>query len=421
MQAVILAAGESSRFWPLNSKHKSQIKLLGRSLAYWTIKSLTECGISDIVIVQSPNSPLNNELGDGKEMDCKISYVVQEKPLGTGNAVFLAKDFIKEPFFVLHPYKFYIKDIFQQILKKEKETGSPIIFVATPTERPQDYGILEFNGDKVAKICENPLPGEEPSNFRTIAIYFLRPDFFRYYEKIEKHHEEDLIDAFNFIIKEHGAQAVFLEKESPTLKYPWNLFGLSQLLFESENFEARVSKSAKIGKNIVLKGQVFIGENVEIGENTVINGPCFIGDNCKIGASNVFRGLVNLEQGVRTGAFMEIKNSIVQEGTHFHSGYVGDSIIGEDCRIGAGVITANRRTDRGEISAVVKNNKMNTKRTFLGLIVGNKTSFGIKVGTMPGVLIGSNSSVGPNSIVMKNIPSDSIFYNKTEEVIKKRE
>ncbi len=421
MQAIILAAGESSRFWPLNSKHKSQIKLLGRSLVYWTVKSLIECGIKNIVIVQNPSSPLNNELGDGKEMGCKIFYVVQEKPLGTGNAVFLAKDFIKEPFFVLHPYKFYIKDIIQQILKKEKETASPIIFVAVPTERPQDYGILEFNGDKVTKICENPLPGEEPSKFRTTAIYFLRPDFFGYYEKIEKHHEEDLIDAFNLVIKDHGGRAIFLDKESPTLKYPWNLFEVLQLLFESENFKEYISKSAKIGKNVVLKGHVFIGENAEIGENTVINGPCFIGDNCKVGTSNVFRGLVNLEQGVRTGAFMEIKNSIVQEGTHFHSGYVGDSIIGEDCRFGAGTITANRRTDRGEINSVVKNKKMNTKRTYLGLIAGNKTSFGIKVGTMPGVLIGPNSLVGPNSIVMKNIPSDSIFYNKVEEVIKKRE
>jgi len=420
MQAVILAAGESSRFWPLNSKHKSQVKLLGKSLAYWTVKNLVECGINDIVIVQSSNSPLNDELGDGTIFNCQISYATQEKPLGTGNAVSLAKDFIKEPFFVLHPYKFYIKDIIQQVLKKEEETNSPIVFVAAPTERPWDYGILEFDGDKIVSICENPLPGEEPSNFRTTAIYFLRPEFFQYYERIKKHHGEDLIDAFNFLIEEQGGQAIILEKELPTLKYPWDLFDLSKTMFESENFKNHISESAKIGKNVVIKGSVFIGENVEIGENTVINGPCFIGDDCKIGANNVFRGFVNLEREVKTGAFMEIKNSIIQEGTHFHSGYVGDSIVGSDCRFGAGITTANRRNDRGDISSVVKDEKMNTKLTSLGMVVGNGTRFGIKVSTMPGVLIGSNSVVGPSSTVMKNVPSDSTFYNKFEEVIEKR-
>ena len=420
MQAVLIAGGESSRFWPLNSKHKSQIKLLGRSLVYWTVKSLVDCGIDDIVIVQSPNSPLNDELGDGEELNCKISYAIQEKPLGTGNAVYLAKDFIKEPFFVLHPYKFYIKDILQQILEKEKETNAPVIFVAMSTERPQDYGILEFNGDKIIKIFENPLPGEEPSNFRTTAIYFLRPDFFQYYEKIKDHHEEDLIDAFNLLIKEKEGRAIFLEKELPTLKYPWNLFEVSELLFKSENFKDHISKTAKIGENVVLNGPIFIGENVAIGGNTIINGPCFIGDNCQIGTNNVFRGPVNLERDVNTGAFMEIKNSIVQEGTHFHSGYVGDSIIGKDCRFGAGITTANRRNDRGDISSVIKNKKMNTLRTSLGITVGNNTRFGVNVSAMPGILIGSNSLIGPNSTVMKNVPSDSVFYNKFEEVVKKK-
>jgi bifunctional UDP-N-acetylglucosamine pyrophosphorylase/glucosamine-1-phosphate N-acetyltransferase len=419
MQAIILAAGESSRFWPLNSKHKSQIKILGKSLVYWTIKNLTECGINDIIIIHNPNSPLKNELGNGKNFNCQISYAIQEKPLGTGNAVFLAKDFIKEPFFVLHPFKFYIKDIIRQILKKEKETKSPIIFVATPTKRPQDYGILEFDNNKIIKICENPPQGKEPSDFKTLGIYFLRPEFFQYYEKIKNHHKEDLIDAFNLLLKDKGGGAVLLEKEMPTLKYPWNLFELLKLLFESENFKNHISSSAKIGKNVVLNGSISIGKNVKIGENTVINGPCFIGNNCQVGTNNVFRGPVNLENDVRTGAFTEIKNSIVQEGTHFHSGYIGDSIIGKNCRFGAGFITANRRIDRGNIKSVAKDEKIDTNLIYFGIVVGNDTRFGINVGTMPGVLIGSNCLIGPATIVRKNISDNTTFYAKFEEVIKK--
>ena len=45
MQAVILTAGESSRFWPLNQRHKSLIKIMGRPLIWYTIEGLKKSGI----------------------------------------------------------------------------------------------------------------------------------------------------------------------------------------------------------------------------------------------------------------------------------------------------------------------------------------------------------------------------------------
>ena len=48
-QAVILAAGESSRFWPLNQRHKSLIKIMGRPLIWYTIEGLKKAGIKEIL------------------------------------------------------------------------------------------------------------------------------------------------------------------------------------------------------------------------------------------------------------------------------------------------------------------------------------------------------------------------------------
>ena len=124
MQAVILAAGESSRFWPLNQSHKSQIKLLGKSLIYWTIKGLTDNGIKELAIVINPHSSLKEELKSvPQELNVKLSYFVQEKPLGTGNAIFQAKNFIKEPFFVLWATEVLDKEIIAKILEKY-QTGN---------------------------------------------------------------------------------------------------------------------------------------------------------------------------------------------------------------------------------------------------------------------------------------------------------
>jgi len=419
MQAIILTAGKSSRFWPLNSRHKSQIKLLGDSLISWTSKTLVRAGIKEIVLVCSPDSRIKEEMGDGSKISAKISYVVQDEPLGTGDAVFRAKDLIRKPFFVLHPYKFYAEEIIKAMVKKESDNKSQAVLAASPVSDPQDYGVLKFEGNNLVGIDENPLPGKAPSNLRTLGIYFLQPEFFQYYLKLAKHHSEDLIDALNLFLKEKKSDFVLLDKDSPTLKYPWDLLKILQLMFESENFKENIASSAIIGKNVVINGKVFIGENVKIGENTVINGHVFIGDNCEIGANNVLRGPVNLEKEVKTGAFCEIKNTIIQEGTHLHSGYFGDSIIGKNCRFGAGFISANRKLDRENIKSVVKGQKKDTGLTSFGTVVGDNTRFGVHCSTMPGVLVGSNCSIGPGTVVFENIDDGATFYTKFEKVVKK--
>jgi len=416
MQAVIIAAGESSRFWPLSNKHKhkSQTHLLGKSLIYWTIKGLVENDIKDIIVVRSPHSTIQKELDEENVHQLadgvKISYVVQEKPLGSGDALSQAKDSIKEPFFVLWPSKINS----QEIVKKMLDTKAEAILVGAQTKTPWDYGIISVDkppspkatasqGDRVVEIVENPAKGREPSNIKAIGAYFLQPDFFSYYEKISNHHEADFIETLNAYVKDKSTSLVQLDKDAPTLKYPWELFGMLGIMMGSGSFKKQRGKDVDIGKNVVIEGSVYIGNNVRIGAHTVIEGPAYIGDNCVIGASNVLRGPLNLEAGVVTGAFMEIKHSIVQKDSHFHSGYLGDSLVGENCRFGAGFISANKRFDRTNVKVKIGEEKIDTGLDAFGCAVGDGAAFGIHSGTMPGVLIGSDSVINPGVQVFKNI------------------
>jgi bifunctional UDP-N-acetylglucosamine pyrophosphorylase/glucosamine-1-phosphate N-acetyltransferase len=420
MQAIILAAGESSRFWPLNQGHKSQIKVLGKPLIYWTIKGLSEKGIKDIVLVISPNSSLKEDLSSiSKDLNLKLSFVIQEKPLGTGNAIFQAKDLIKEPFFVFWPYKINSGEIAEKILEKYQKEKAQLILVGKKTATPWDYGVLKLEGEKVMEIVENPKPGEEPSDIKVIGTYFLQPDFFEYYQRIKSHHPEDFVDALNFYIKDRETRFIFYEKDAPALKYPWELLELLKVVFDLDVFKNYISPKASIGKNVVIKGDVYIEDKVSIGDNVVIYGPCFIAGGSKIGANNVFRGPVNLEKDVVTAAFAEIKNCLIQEGTHFHSGYFGDSIIGKNCRFGAGFVTANRRIDRGNIKSVVKGEKIDTGLSYFGTVIGNDTRFGIQSGTMPGVFIGSNCVIGPGTLIFNNVEDDTTLFTEFKGVKKR--
>lgn len=419
MQAVILAAGESLRFWPLNSGHKSEFKIFGKQIIYWTIKNLVDVGIKDIIIICSPNSLLKQEIDGVKELDCKITYVVQEKPIGSGDALFQAKNFIKESFILLHPNKANVKDLLKQALKKFNDQKPELVLCGEKTQTPWEYGVYKFEEGKVVEIIENPIKGKEPSSTKNLGIYILTPTFFHYYENIERHEEDDLIKVLNIILKEKKTEVIILEKEIATLKYPWDSLTLLAEMFNSDNFKEYIAPSAKIKENVLIKGKVYIGENVQIDENTVINGPCYIGDNSHIGFNNLLRGPVNLENNTLTGAFCEIKNSIVQENTHFHSGFIGDSIIGKNCRFGAGVITANRRIDRENIKVKVKDKRIDSGKSYLGVAIGDNTRVGVRSITMPGVLIGANCTIGPATTVSSNIPNNTIYYTKSQEVISK--
>jgi len=389
MQAVVIAAGESKRFWPLNNGiHKSQFKLLGKPLLYWTVKGLAENDIKDVMIVVSKNSSIKETLDNEKDLEVSISYVEQEKPLGTGNALQMAKDFVKEPFILLWGNKVGSKALVRQMIEEQKKDGIDAVLTGAEVANPSEYGVPRLGGETMIEIVENPEPGKEPSNVGIMGARLLTPDFFDYYEKLPKHHEADLVDATNAYMKDKKVRLLLVEGSGLTLKYPWDLFGIAESLFESE--KPSIAPTAKIGKNVV------------------IDGPVYIGENCVIGHNNVLRGPLNIEANCKTGAFMELKHSIIQEGTVFHSGYVGNSIIGKNCRFGVGFVTGNLRLDKKPIHGLPK----------LGAIVGDNSAFGIHSGTMPGVMIGSECKIGPATHVFENVEDNTTLYAKFDHIKK---
>ena len=398
MQAVLIAAGESSRFWPLaNGIHKSQLFLLGKPLMYWTLKGLAEHDIKNVVVVHGRDSSIPAMLEQENDLGLRLSYAVQEKPLGTGNALFAAKKYIKDSFFVFWPNKVNSGELVGKMLEVQKKQGAKAVFVGAFTKAPWDYGVARMEGERLAEIVENPKQGHEPSNTKVVGAYLLESDYFSYYGRLSRRHEADFVEALNLYLKDKKASLVMSENDVPALKYPWDLFSVLDILFRSRQQQRIIHPTAKIG------------------EGTAFEGPVYIGEKCEIGPHNVLRGPLNIEKGTKTGAFFEIKHSVVQEGTHFHSGYIGDSLIGKNCRFGAGFVAANRRLDRKNIACEVQGKRMDTDLDHLGAVVGEETSIGIQAGTMPGVFVGARCQIGPGTIVFENVPDNTSLFARFEQ------
>jgi UDP-N-acetylglucosamine diphosphorylase / glucose-1-phosphate thymidylyltransferase / UDP-N-acetylgalactosamine diphosphorylase / glucosamine-1-phosphate N-acetyltransferase / galactosamine-1-phosphate N-acetyltransferase len=264
-------------------------------------------------------------------------------------------------------------------------------------------------------MVEKPKLGKEPSDIKACGIYILPKGFFSCHKKIGEG-QYSFETALDKMMKDHKAINVLVKNEPPSLKYPWHLFDFQKKIFS--HMKNTVSNSAKISKNAVIEGDVYIGKGARIFENAVIKGPSFIGDNCMIGNNALIRGST-IENGSIIGANCEVARSIIQEDVHLHSGFVGDSIIARKCRIGAGIITANVRTDKKEVSSIVRGKKVSTGKMSFGAVAGEHTKIGIGARTMPGIFIGYDCTIGPSSVVMENVKSKTKYYSTFHKTVKK--
>ncbi|MBP6891296.1 NTP transferase domain-containing protein [Candidatus Parcubacteria bacterium] len=415
MQAIILAAGQSSRFWPLNKKHKSLLKVMGKPLIVHLLDSLKIGGIKDIIIVQSLAGDVSQELKNYKIPGLKIDYVKQDQALGMGDALACAKDLIRGRFIVLTVEQIDLCDILKKN-KKEILSGKPLVF-ADKTDTPELFGMLELKGNKILGIIEKPKKGAEPSDIRATGVYVLEKDFFDIYGKVAKG-IYDFEDALTLYAKEKDLRALILKKScSLVLKYPWHLFDYVKFLMDKK-LKRFISKTAKIDKTAKIFGDVYIGENVKIFENAVIKGPCYIGDNSIIGNNVLIREYCDIEANSLIGASSEITRTITQGDIECHSAFFGDSIISAGCKFGFGYVSANVRNDREEIFSDIKGEKVNTKKKSLGLICGNDTRSGVRSYSMPGKMIGNNCNIGPGTPIMENVPDNTNMFAKFEYVKK---
>ncbi|MCI2429309.1 NDP-sugar synthase [Candidatus Acetothermia bacterium] len=417
MQAVILAAGESSRFWPLaEGAHKSLFSLLGKPIIVHTLAALQRAQIEEILIVQSPDRALERGLGDGSQWRLKLSYAVQEQPRGMGDALRCAQALLRERFLVLNPQHISGDRLISRLMQSD---DAPAVLVGCPTERPQEYGMLKLEGDRVIDLIEKPAPGTEPSRTRVAGIYLLSQSFFDFYRRIPEH-PYAFEEALREMMRTHSVRVLQIDEEPPTLKYPWDLFALARRLMDKEITEQKIAPSAQIHKSALIEGPVWIGEQTKILEHAVIKGPCYIGNRCIIGTGSLVRDYANLEDGTVIGAHAEVARSIFEKDCSTHSGYFGDSIFAEGVKIGAGTVTANVRNDRKTIRPTVKGQRIETGLHKLGAIVGRETHIGICAMLMPGVLIGARCEIGPGTLVLKNVESNTRYYAKPKQIISQR-
>ena len=419
MKAVLLAAGKGTRLYPHTvNRPKPLLMIGGRPLLEWMLTRVKEAGVTDFLVVTNyQGEQIMEYFGDGNEHGVKISYKHQHEMLGTANAFQVAEEWVDgDEFLGLYGDHYLSRGTLKNLVEAHRENETTV--TALNLDDPSQYGVFSLEGDIVKKVVEKPTKGTEPSKYANVGIYIFQPEVFKYIKEIPQslRGEYEITDTMQLminsghIIRKHEVQ----EEDWLDIGLPWMLLEANKRALS--RLERKIE--GKVEEGAFLHGPVWVKKGARIRSGAYIEGPVVICQGSDVGPNCFIRSGTCLGKNVRIGNACEIKNSIIMDGSHAaHLSYVGDSIIGSNCNLGAGTITANLRFDKSEIEVNVKGERMYSGRQKLGVMMGDNVQTGINVNIHPGVLIGNDSWLGPGVTVQNDVPDGVIqfFRAKWEE------
>ena len=400
MIAVILAAGEGSRMRPLtNTRSKVMLPVANKPILEHLIVEAREAGVTDFVLVVGyHDEQIRDHFGDGRQWSVGITYASQRKQLGTADALRVLEGAIDRNFLMMNGDVMVSGADIKALIDSDRAAVSVI-----EVKDPRGLGTIEMKRGRVVKIHEKVQ--RPPTNLANAGLYLLTPDIFAAVSQTpaSPRGEYEITTSLQMMIDQGEKVWCHRINHWLDLSYPWHLLTANEALLS----KMKAVTSGRIEANVAISGTVSVGEGTTVRSGSYIVGPVLIGDNCDIGPNCFIRPYTSVGNHCHIGAAVEVKNSIIMNGSKIpHLNYVGDSVIGENCNLGAGTKIANLRLDEKEI--VVGGS--NTGRRKLGAVLGDGVKTGINASINTGTMIGSGSFVGPGAVVSGIVSPDSKVF-----------
>ena len=389
-QAVILAAGEGQRLRPFTvNRPKVMLFIAGKPILQYVVEALAQNGVRDIVLVVGyRKEQVFDYMGAGEHLGVNLTYVTQEKQLGTAHALAQAKGVIGNEFLVLPGDNLIEADTIAQFV-----TIKPEAVLVKRVDNPMRYGVVALDRGMVKEVAEKP--EEARSNLVTTGIYAFTTEIFNFIEP-----ELDLPDVLNQMIAQgHTINARETEGTWLDVIYPWDILNLNGAILH----QIQASSGGTIEAGVTLKGQVLVGKDTVIHSNSYITGPVVIGDSCDIGPNVCIFPATSIGNNVVISPFTAIKNSVIGDDVNIGpSCTIQDSVIDKGCMI-KGHFTACS----GEEEVRVDHER---HLVSVGAMLGEGCSLGNSVVAQPGVIVGNYSQVQPLKLIGGRLPDRSLVF-----------
>ena len=209
----------------------------------------------------------------------------------------------------------------------------------------------------------------------------------------------------NFLLETFFDLSNFLSKEAfEGCQYAWEPLTSLESFFKRAKL-GQIQCSIPEGVILVNQELISIGEGTLVEPGAFIQGPCIIGRECEVRHGAYIRGQVLTGDRCILGHTSELKHSILLDAVcAAHFNYIGDSILGNNVNLGAGVKLANLRLDLQDIQIDFQGKKVSTQLKKLGSIIGDGVQIGCNAVANPGTIIGKEAICHPCIAVRGVVP-----------------
>lgn len=439
VQAIVLAAGRSTRF--KTRKSKLLFGICGQSMILYPLKVLEQLEIPMTLVLGYQKEEIKAEVDHSGIKD--TSFVVQDEQLGTGHAVEQTRSmWHKDTILILAgDTPLITKEILLSLMNEHKKNNATISFLTTQVIDPTGYGRVLEEDKKYCIIEEKNCTSEQRLITRVNAgIYVMSREFLENnIHRLEKNaltgevYLVDLIDLagkdgltvcampvpFDFVRGVNTLQELWSVeqiKRSEFIKY-WMLEGVQFELAQSIHIDVDVTIGAGsfIGTGVHLLRGTTIGEECFVGAFSIIAHSVIkdyshihshsviqdstLGEHVRVGPFARLRENVVLQDYAEVGNFVEVKQSSLGERTKVkHLSYVGNATLGERVNVGAGTIFCNYDGVHKH-EAVIENN------VFIG---SNNT-------IIAPVTIAQGSYTAAGSTINQDVPENSLAIGRSRQ------
>jgi bifunctional UDP-N-acetylglucosamine pyrophosphorylase/glucosamine-1-phosphate N-acetyltransferase len=407
--AVVMAAGLGTRMRSSTPKHLHPI--LGRRIVDWVIAAAEEAGADPIVVVASPGTR------DGYE---GVDVAVQEKPLGTGDAVRAARARlapVRGDVLVLSgDTPLLTADVLQGLVETHRSEGAAATVLSFEPPDPREYGRVVRDGNgRVARIVEAADATPDEAELREVnsSIYVFKSDkLWPALERLQPHNAQNelyLTDTIGILVGDGETVAIHVAPD------PIEAEGIntrSELAAAAAALRDRINEAHMLaGVTIVDPQSTWIDADVDIDPDvtihpfTVVRGDVRIASGVEIGPFAFVRPGTSVGESAKIGAFVEVKKTAVGARSKIpHLSYIGDAEIGEDTNIAAGNITANFKHEPGQSKAKTR--------------IGNNVRTGVDNTFDAPVEVGDDAWLAPGAVITDDVPPGSLAGFAPRQVTK---
>lgn len=443
--AVILAGGQGKRM--KSELPKPMFEVLGEPMLEWVIKACENADLTDLCIVKGYNAEvIENYIGG------RYKTVLQPERMGTGHAVMMAIDWLKERadgnVLILNgDAPFIDKATISNSLKLHIEKDNAVTIVTASVDNPTGYGriLRSANGDSINGIVEEKDATYEQRKIKEInsgAYWFKTKHLIDALGKITPNNSQGeyyLTDSVYILISEgfradayiSANQNVVLGANDRKALLQLNnaaRFDIIDMMLEngvefvctdgvSIGRNVRVGAGTKILQGTIIRGNTVIGENCVIGPNCIIEN-CKIGNGVTLNSVQSFESVIDdgakmgpfvhirpnshIKANVKIGDFVEVKNSVIGEKTSIsHLTYIGDSDVGSNVNFGCGVVTANYDGDKK-----------------YRITIGDNAFLGCHTNLIAPVNVGNTAYTAAGSTITHDVPDGALAIERGEVKIK---